>query len=51
MKTIQRWRKPGGGEDGRHGPRTVPANKLSVEERQEILETVNSAEWRDLSPS
>ena len=51
VKTIQRWRKPGGGEDGRHGPRTVPANKLSVEERQEILETVNSAEWRDLSPN
>ena len=44
VKTIQRWRKPGGGEDGRHGPRTVPANKLSVEERQEILETVNSAD-------
>ena len=51
VKTIQRWREPGGGEDGRHGPRTVPANKLSVEERQEILETVNSAEWRDLSPN
>ncbi len=51
VKTIQRWRKPGGGEDGRHGTRTVPANKLSVEERQEILETVNSPQWRDLSPN
>jgi transposase InsO family protein len=50
VRTIQRWRKPNGSEDGRHGPRTVPANKLSVEERQKILETVNSPEWRDLSP-
>ena len=51
VKTIQRWRvKPGGGADGRHGPRTAPANKLSVEERQGILETVNSPEFRDLSP-
>ena len=51
VKTIQRWRRPGGREDGRHGPQTVPANKLSVEERQEILKTVNSPEWRDLSPN
>ena len=51
VKTIQRWRKPGGGEDGRHGPRTVPANKLSIEERQAILDTVNSPQWRDLSPN
>jgi len=51
VKTIQRWRKPGGGKDLRHGPRTVPANKLSVEERQEILKTVNSPEFRDLSPN
>jgi putative transposase len=51
VKTIQRWRKPGGGEDGRHGPRTVPGNKLSIEERQAILDTVNSPQWRDLSPN
>ena len=51
VKTIQRWRKPGGGEDGRHGPQTVPANKLSIEERQAILDTVNSPQWRDLSPN
>ncbi len=50
VRTIQRWREPSGGEDGRHGPQTVPANKLSVEERQEILETVNSPKFRDLSP-
>ncbi len=50
VRTIQRWREHGGGEDRRHGPRTVPANKLSVEERQQLLETVNSPEFRDLSP-
>ncbi len=50
-RTIQRWRGHDGGEDRRHGPRTVPANKLSVEERQKILETVNSPEFRDLSPN
>lgn len=49
-RTIQRWRTPGGAQDSRHGPRTVPANKLSVEERQKILEIVNSPEFRDLSP-
>lgn len=49
-RTIQRWRESDGGEDGRHGPRRAPANKLSFEERQRILETVNSAEFRDVSP-
>jgi transposase InsO family protein len=50
-RTIQRWRSHEGGEDRRHGPRTAPANKLSVEERQKVLETVNSPEFRDLSPN
>ncbi len=50
VRTIQRWREPNGGEDRRHGPVTVPANKLSIEERQAILETVNSLEFRDVSP-
>ncbi len=50
VRTIQRWREHDGSEDRRHGPRTVPANKLSVEERQQILETVNTPEFRDLSP-
>jgi IS30 family transposase len=50
-RTIQRWRGHDGGADRRHGPRTVPANKLNVEERQKILEIVNSPEFRDLSPN
>lgn len=35
----------------RRGPVTEPANKLSEEERQEILNIANSAEYRDKSPA
>ncbi len=50
-RTIQRWRlHDGGGDDGRMGPKTVPANKLSDSERRRVLETANSKEFRDLSP-
>ena len=47
---LQRWRRKGIGEDGRAGPRTSPANKLSAKERDQIIEVVNSSEYRDLSP-
>lgn len=49
-RTIQRWRARGGGEDGRHGPKSEPQNKLSAAERQKLLDVANSAEFRDLSP-
>ena len=49
-RTIIRWRQQGGGQDQRKGPLTVPANKLSEQERQQILDTANSAPYRDLSP-
>lgn len=49
-RTIQRWRARGGGDDRRHGPKTVPHNKLSAAERQKVLEVANSREFRDLSP-
>jgi len=49
-RTIIRWRQQGGGHDRRKGPSTVPANKLSNHERQQILDTANSAQFRDLSP-
>lgn len=49
-RTIQRWRAAGGGNDGRHGPKTTPANKLSDAERRRVLATANSAEFRNLSP-
>jgi putative transposase len=50
LRTVQRWRAPGCGEDGRAGPKTRPANSLSSAERRKVLATVNSAEYRDLSP-
>ena len=49
-RTIIRWRQHGGGQDQRKGPLTTPANKLSEQERQQILDTSNSAPFRDLSP-
>ena len=49
-RTVQRWRGQGIGEDQRRGPKTSPANKLSEQERQKVLELANSAPYRDLSP-
>lgn len=53
VRTVQRWLKhgPDGGEDGRHGAQTPPANKLSATERAQILELLVSEEYRDLPPS
>jgi len=48
-RTIIRWRRDSG-EDRRRGPKTQPANKLSKQEREDILEVANSAPFRDLSP-
>jgi len=49
--TVQRWRARGSdGDDGRHGPKSVPRNKLTDAERQEVLSVANSPEYRDLSP-
>ena len=50
-RSVQRWRREGGGEDRRRGPNTTPGNKLSPAERERILQTVNSREFRDLSPN
>lgn len=49
-RTIQRWQKAEGGEDGRRGPKSTPANKLSEQERAEVLAVVNSPEFRDKTP-
>ena len=49
-RTLQRWRSQDIGEDRRRGPHTSPGNKLRPEEREEILQTVNSPEYRDLPP-
>ncbi|MFO8173891.1 MAG: IS3 family transposase [Longimicrobiales bacterium] len=52
-RTLQRWRQQNeaGGEDQRQGPLTEPANKLSPAERETVLKTTNTAEYRDLSPA
>jgi transposase InsO family protein len=49
-RSLERWR---GGklEDERHGPKTAPANKLTAKERELVLEIVNQAAHRDLSPN
>lgn len=49
-RSLQRWRKAGIGDDNRAGPLTAPTNKLSPEERQELLSILNSPEFRELSP-
>ncbi len=48
--TVRSWIKQEVGEDGRVGPKHAPKNKLTAEERAEVLETINSPEYRDLSP-
>ena len=49
-RTVQRWRRQDVGDDGRAGPKTTPANKLTAAERREVLSVVNSPEYRDRSP-
>lgn len=49
-RTIERWRQQGGGRDRRAGPCKTPGNALSAAERAKVLETANTAEFRDLSP-
>jgi len=50
VRTIQRWRSHGIGDDQRHGPKTVPSNKLSDSECKELLAIANSQEFRNKSP-
>ena len=47
-KTLKRWRE--GFEDQRQGPNTTPANKLSEEEREEVVKIAISKEFVDLPP-
>ena len=45
-RTLQRWQK--NTVDGRHGPLTVPANKLSIAEKALVIKTSVSAEFVNL---
>lgn len=47
-RTLQRWVTTA--DDGRHGPRHAPANKLSDAERRRVVAIATSAEFRDASP-
>ena len=49
-RTLQRWRAMDVNADRRRGPKSAPGNKLTDAERAKVLETVNSSEFRDLSP-
>jgi putative transposase len=53
VRSLQRWVQEGELKvDGRPGAyRPPPANKLTPEERQAVLETVNSPAYRSLPPS
>jgi putative transposase len=48
-RTIQRWRLQDSGDRRRVRP-GQPANKLSTQEREQVLDIANSKEFRDLSP-
>ena len=50
LRTLQRWTKPDNVHDGRIDARHEPSNKLSEEERAEIVKVANSPGYTDLSP-
>ncbi len=50
-KTLQRWARPEGDEDGRLSAKHSPCNKLSELERQRIIQVCNQPEYANLSPS
>ncbi len=50
-RTVERWRRDPGTEDGRRGPQTEPGNKLTVKERSEVLEVLTAPEFAELSPN
>lgn len=50
MRTLQRWQRGQELGDKRQQAASSPANKLSSQERQQVLDTLNSPEYRDLPP-
>lgn len=47
-RTLERWAHTS--DDGRHGPKRAPANKLSEAERSKVVALATSAEFQDHSP-
>ncbi len=50
VRTVQRWTRADSLRDGRLDTDTVPANKLTELERQQIIKVVNQAEYAALPP-
>jgi len=50
IRTLQRWAK-NGMTDKRKGSRAAPGNKLSDEERQRIINVLQSPEFAELNPN
>lgn len=48
LKTLNRWRLSS--EDQRQGPLSAPANKLSDEEKNQMIQIATSKKYQDLSP-
>lgn len=51
LRTLQRWRQSQGLQDKRQLVKRIPANKLSDDERCEIIKTVNAESFCHLPPS
>ena len=53
VRTYERWTKGGEAKKDQRPliQRPTPKNKITEEERKEIMETVNSPKYADLSPS
>lgn len=49
-RRLQRWILLKGREDQRYGPKTQPANKLTLVEQSHIVAVATSKEYRDMSP-
>lgn len=49
-RTIERWRKQPGSEDGRCGPHHRPPNALSAIEEAQVLSVLTSSRYTGLSP-
>jgi len=50
LRTIERWEHEDGERDKRSETKRVPSNKLTQEQRQEIIGIMNSNEYQDLPP-
>lgn len=53
LRTFQRWQREGEDNSDRrpHAKKRQPSNKLSKEERDEIIRVLNSEEYRSMPPS